>query len=377
MEEVGPKLRILHVLTLNGKNGEYGGPVRVAREMCTELNKRGFSTQIFSGSLKNSEPITTPGLKESYIFVKPLLKQFPISSLWNLKLGKALYEVIKDSDIVHIHFARDLISYFTAIISIMQHKEFVTQTHGMVISDGRISTRIVDMIFTKPLLKKSKMNFVLTPQELEELKKIKIFGPNRILRNGISRSVQAEKRSSTIRRVVFCSRLDRRKGVDKFIDLAEYFKNSKIKFEIYGTDFGELTFIENEIKNRKLFEVIQYRGALEPQQVQEMLKSVDLLVLPSKNEPYPMIVLESLAVGTPAMVMPSCGIAETLKKFDARLVAKSEDSKSLILAFSEILSKDKIEREIVQDFCKMEFSIEAIIDELVKVYSEGKFKGIR
>ena len=37
--EVEPRNKVLHVLTLNGRNGEYGGPVRVARELCFELEK--------------------------------------------------------------------------------------------------------------------------------------------------------------------------------------------------------------------------------------------------------------------------------------------------------------------------------------------------
>ena len=61
-----PHLNVLHVLTLNGRNGEYGGPVRVARELCTELNRRGYATHIFSGALFNSTPIPIAGLPESF-----------------------------------------------------------------------------------------------------------------------------------------------------------------------------------------------------------------------------------------------------------------------------------------------------------------------
>jgi hypothetical protein len=65
-------LRVLHVLTLNTKNGDYGGPVRVARELCRELSARRYDTEIFSGALKGNEPVPFEGLNESYVYVKSI-----------------------------------------------------------------------------------------------------------------------------------------------------------------------------------------------------------------------------------------------------------------------------------------------------------------
>ena len=84
--ESKPLLMVLHVLTLNGRNGEYGGPVRVARELCTELNSRRHNTHIFSGALAGSEPMSKPGLVESYALVKPITRKLALSSLWSWKL---------------------------------------------------------------------------------------------------------------------------------------------------------------------------------------------------------------------------------------------------------------------------------------------------
>ena len=106
-----PQLRILHVLTLNGRNGEYGGPVRVARELCQELNSRGHKTHIFSGALLGSEPAPGSELSESYIHVKPITKNLKVSSLWSWKLISPLKNLIRESDVIHIHFARDLVPF--------------------------------------------------------------------------------------------------------------------------------------------------------------------------------------------------------------------------------------------------------------------------
>jgi glycosyltransferase involved in cell wall biosynthesis len=147
---------------LNGRNGEYGGPVSVAREICAELNARGHQTQIFSGALLGSEPIAQDGLNESYLIVEPISQKLKISSLWNWKIVGELSEKIKKADIVHIHFARDLIPLAAALLCVLLRRPFVTQTHGMVVSDGRKSTRLTDLFLTKPLINRSKINLVLS-----------------------------------------------------------------------------------------------------------------------------------------------------------------------------------------------------------------------
>ena len=153
------RLNVLHVLTLNGRNGEYGGPVRVARELCTELHSRGHTTHIFSGALRGSEPTPKDGLSESFVLVKPILNKLPVSTLWSWGLLAPLTQQIKRADVVHIHFARDLVPYLAAFLSILNRKPFVTQTHGMIISDGRLSTRLTDFLFTRRLIKETNVNF--------------------------------------------------------------------------------------------------------------------------------------------------------------------------------------------------------------------------
>lgn len=367
-----PQLNILHVLTLNGRNGEYGGPVRVARELCQELNSRGHQTHIFSGALVGSEPTPITELSESFIHVRPITQKLKVSSLWSWKLIPPLKKLISNSDLVHIHFARDLISFLAAFLAIILRKPFITQTHGMIISDGRTSTRITDLFLTKRLINKSRTLLVLTEKEMYSIKKLNVKPAVVILPNGIAVNYAKNLSDISSNRVVFCSRLDKRKGIDKFIDLADSFRHSNLVFEIYGPDGGELDFCENEIKIRCLQKTLSYEGALTSDKVQEMLADAKLLILPSKNEPFPMVVLESLAVGTPVLVMPSCGLAAKLKQFDQYFVSSSEDLCDIINTFKMSISKnlDLEARFSTREFVIKEFSIISVVDTLLETYEK-------
>lgn len=368
-----PPLRILHVLTLNGRNGEYGGPVRVARELCAELNRHGHSTHIFSGALKGSEPIADPGLSESYVVVKPLSKKKAVSSLWSWRLTGSLGAEIRKADIVHIHFARDLIPFLAAAVAIILRKPFVTQTHGMIISDGRSSTRITDKFLTRPLINKSQTNLVLTGIELAAVSQLGVKSPSAVLPNGISVSQEKTYSERTGKKVVFCSRLDKRKGISKFIELADTYRDSGLRFEIYGPDGGELQLVRNEIDSRNLEGILIYMGALPSREVYQVLRTADLLVLPSKDEPFPMIILEALAVGTPVLVMPSCGFASTLNKFNRNYVAAAENQEGLAesfeIQFKRNFTSDSAEQ--VQNFCIDNFEIAKVTDNLQSIYRKS------
>jgi len=367
-----PNLKILHVLTLNGRNGEYGGPVRVAREICRELNLRGHAAGIFSGAVRGLEPLVMPGLVENFVLVKPLLRRFPFSSLWSWPLFSLLAKSVKNSDIVHIHFARDLIPFLAAIISILYRKPFVTQTHGMIISDGRMSTQIVDILITRPLLNKSHTNFVLTAQEYSNVKDLKITTVLHILPNGIFVGSEAYPEKYLKNRFAFCSRLEKRKGVEKFIELADHYKGSGITFDIYGPDGGELDAVQKRIESADLMGVLAYKGSLPSHRVQEVLKDIDLVILPSKDEPFPMIILEALAVGASVLVMPSCGIASELRKFRNWFVSNTEDLDGLINSVNEFISKSTVDdRHANREFCRLQFSIENICSQLESVYFDS------
>jgi glycosyltransferase involved in cell wall biosynthesis len=344
--------------------------VRVARELCSELNSRGHTTHIFSGARKGSEPIPKSGLAESFVLLKPILKRLSVSSLWSWKLIRPLNRLIKNADVVHIHFARDLVPILAASLSILNKKPFVTQTHGMIISDGRTSTRVTDFFLTKPLINRSRINLVLTEIEMSSVKTLNINSPAKIIPNGIAIDFSRKLTDLSSNRVIFCSRLDKRKGIDKFIDLADSFRESDLVFEIYGPDGGELDFCRNEITNRRLQNTLTYKGALPSDKVQEILAGAKVLILPSKNEPFPMVVLESLAVGTPVLVMPSCGFAETLRNFNQNFVSSSEGSTGLLDSLGSQLnnSENHKSREEIREFCYSVFGIARVTDDLFDTY---------
>jgi glycosyltransferase involved in cell wall biosynthesis len=366
-------LKVLHVLTLAGSGGLYGGPSRVARELCSELQNRGHEAEIFSGAILGHFPSNSEVVKESFIRVRSLSKKFSISSLWSFGIPSAIYAKVKRSDLVHIHFARELIPLCAALICLGTRTPFVTQTHGMLLTDNRLLVRILDLVITKRIIKHSKINLVLSKRELSDISLLNFSTTMQILANGIKVSRKTfEVENRDVKEIVFCSRIHSRKRVDLFLSLAKFAneKNMRLNFSIYGPDHGELSKTLNLIASENILN-INYRGSLQPELVPEMLATADLLVLPSENEPFPMIVLESLSVGTPVLIMPSCGIASLIASHFPKMVALGDDEESLRESFLRLIVDIPLNnnQQQLQDFCKSHFDISQIVNELEAIYT--------
>jgi len=352
--------------------------VRVARELCDGLSSIGYQTEILAGVSQKTEAQTIDNHSESYVQVKPILKNYKFSTLWSCLAPFGIVRKIKSVDLVHIHFARDLIPIFSALTCIFLSKPYFTQTHSMVIRDFRMLPKIVDKVLIRVIMKRAKENFVLNEREREQLEIFDLGKKPVILANGIAEQsnifypVYPE-----IKQIVFCSRLSEQKGLDKFLEMAKLRGNLNCQFRIYGPDAGVLNWVKQQIAEFEMENYLQYMGALSPSGVRGVIAQSTLLVLPSYFDAFPMIVLESLALGTPVLVMPSCGIAEELVKFNPNFVAKSENTEGLLLSFDQLMneSKNDLSREAISEFCKTFFGIEkstSILQERYAFYAKSK-----
>jgi glycosyltransferase involved in cell wall biosynthesis len=367
-----PKLIVLHVLTLNGRNGEYGGPVRVARELCAELARRGHAAHIISGAREGSEPISKDGLSESFVFVKPISKKMEVSSLWSWGLVPHLSRQIRKADIVHIHFARDLIPLLAGLICIFLRKPYVTQTHGMLGVADTKTKRFVDFVLTRIVMYAARKNLYLTHDELRHLSALYPRGKYVLMPNGISiphigPPIQKEKKF----RVVFCARINARKRPDLFLEVARILSanNSDYEFKIYGPDGGMLEEVLNLIKISSVPQ-LSYEGSIKSDEVIETLKHADLLILPSEEEPFPMVILECLSVGTPVIVMPDCGLAEIFKTLPYGALPRSPSPADIVDCVTALRKFDfyRGNPEILSNFASQNFQIRDVCNSLIDIY---------
>ena len=112
---------------------------------------------------------------------------------------------------------------------------------------------------------------------------------------------------------IFCGEISKRKGVDIIFDamsLNDPNFNKQIKFDIYGNyKESEKDFFIEKFSTSKS---INFQGWLEPELLTQKLKEFDVLILPSRREPFGRIAIEALSSGLYVVTQNSVGASKDI-----------------------------------------------------------------
>jgi len=232
-------------------------------------------------------------------------------------------ENIQDYDVVHIHSGRDLISVRSMALARACRRSYVTQTHGMIQPDHRIRARVMDAASVRRLLRAARARFVLTEHEQDGL--LDVLGtlvPFELLPNGVPEQDDLQQVPKGGREVLFCARLHERKRPVASVGwpMSQCAEELPRHSRSSAPTRGELAAVQESINGRNLQEIVRYEGALPYQTVRARMMHADVYVLPSVDEPFPMSLLEALALGVPSVCTDTCHIAAPLRDRGAAIV---------------------------------------------------------
>lgn len=317
-------MRIVHAVTLVSDSGAYGGPVSVATGQLRALRARGHEVRLLAlwqGS--GPPPTVVDEVPLTSSRARTFVPRMGMLGLLNLRYPKQLWTAIGAADVVHVHTGRDLASLAAVAIAKIRHKRYFVQTHGMVSVRKSIAAKIFDLAL-RPLLKSAEGCFVLTAEEREQMTKVLgVAHPKLVdLGNGVEERVLTKVDESTPAVVLFLARLHERKRPLAFVEAAAIVVEAlpAARFELYGPDEGELPAVLAAIDALGIGGSVAYKGAVEHEEAIRITSRAAVYVLPSVNEPFPMSLLEALAVDTPAVCTGSTGISQSLQEYGAAVV---------------------------------------------------------
>jgi glycosyltransferase involved in cell wall biosynthesis len=121
-------------------------------------------------------------------------------------------------------------------------------------------------------------------------------------------------------RVLYVSRLSVRKGVETVVELSRRLDDlaGSIVIHVIGgrTQWSDYSRLLDDLNLR----VASYRGSISAEEMPALMAGSDLLIQPSKYEPFGLTVGEALASGLPVVVTDEVGAAEDVSSQCARVV---------------------------------------------------------
>jgi glycosyltransferase involved in cell wall biosynthesis len=375
-------MKILHVVTLVSPDGAFGGPTRVAVNLCSALRDQGHDAVIAAGVNGFDAPPTSLGGVPAHLFAaRRVVPAFGHAPTYARALGGWIEEHAHKFDIVHIHLARDLVTLPVAARLHRMGIPYVVQTHGMVAPHGNPLARLIDRVWTIKLLHAAATVFHLNSVERQELCTVAGAGLTlRELRNGVPTpptAIDIQGRG-TLPEVLFLARLHERKRPEVFAEAALSLLRSGVeaRFAIVGPPAGAEAGVDEIITQARSEgfdeDRIRREPAVEPDLAGERMSRAAVYVLPSVREPFPMTVLEAMMLGIPVVIRPDNGLAEFVDTHRCGAVVDG-GPESFAQAISDLLSDPAVARAMggrARSAAQSEFGIASVGKQLELAYRQ-------
>jgi glycosyltransferase involved in cell wall biosynthesis len=141
-----------------------------------------------------------------------------------------------------------------------------------------------------------------------------------------------------------CGTPEWRKGVDLFVQLAKKLKNNvegkKVHLLWIGGAPNQLNEIKHDIRKLELDSCVHLVGDV--QYPFDYYEALDLFVLTSREDPFPVAMLEAASSGLPIVCFDNAGGAPEFVQQDAGIVVPYIDVKSMAEACENLINNDEL-----------------------------------
>jgi len=357
----------------------YGGTTTSVSKLCEELVKSKLEIEVLTTNANGQSVLQTPPNLPCLVddvkiwYFKRLTKDHSHLSpalLWHLK--KQIKSHRKQPMIIHIHSWWNLVSIFSVMLAIWHRIPVILSPRGML-TPYTLQNRksLIKKLFHKTIgswLLKRCIIHATSEKEMEDLYKIRLRPKDHyIIPNFINcpgslfhQRLTSKSDGNTTKnafRFLFLSRIDEKKGIDLLFKAL-----SRTKFlwtlSIAGQGCPDYIWsLKNLSFHLNIHQHINWAGYLNEQEKFDFIQRHDLLVLPSQNENFANVVIESLASGTPVILTREVGLAAYVLQHNLGWICKSniaDLTKTLYQAYKDIGKRSEIRKyapkQILNDF---------------------------
>lgn len=315
----------MHILQINASYKPayvYGGPTMSVSRLCEVLSQAGEQVEVFTTTangkvelpVKEGAQMVVDGVSVTY-FAR-ITKDHTHFSPALLKSLRAKLGGNNKPDVVHIHAWWNLVSVFSTVLAVRRKQPVVLSPRG-TLSDYSFQHRngfLKKLIYR---LTKSTINkcHIHVTSEYEKLNVLSIYQPKSIsiISNFIDLPVFTELAATANTgklKLLFLSRIDDKKGLDILFDaLAEV----KFLYQLTIAGNGDEKYtqqLKQQTEKLGIAGNIQWIGQQNDHAKFSVIQHHDLFILPSRDENFANVVIESLAVGTPVLLTENVGLAD-------------------------------------------------------------------
>jgi len=301
---------------------------------------------------------------------------------------RLLFSVLNriDPDIVHAHDIKHFTSDATTLYSLLKSKPYVLTVHGIYYRFSKfarflyafhdVTVNLLTLAVAKKIIVVSKS---LARFPLTLFREKIVYIPNAIEMSHIDYSTDFRRKYGIPKEcyvAVSLGRITRQKGFDVLI--RAWIAASKS----YADRCAKLVII-GPVQSREYFEYLQrladgrddiiFLLNIPEADVYSALHEASVVVIASRDEGLPTVILEALALGKPVVTTSVGAIPSIIRDGVTGLLVKPEDPDGLAAALMKILTNERLRSEIASRATKLGrlFNWDNVVKHIIRIYEEA------
>ena len=391
-------MKILQVVPYFPPAYAFGGPVKAVYQTSKELVKRGHEVTVYTTDVKDFNSRLETNSDDAIDGIKIYrFRNCSLTLVRKLKLFVTLDLIsyakkrIKTFDIIHLHeyytFQNTVIHRYAKKYNV----PYILQAHGSISRVGalRMFKWLYDVLFGYRLLRDASKVIGLSRFEADQYRRMGVPEEKiAIIPNGIDLSEYADlppkgafKRKFGIpeekKIILYLGRIHKIKGIDFLIKAYTHLINDMhykdALLVIAGPDDGHLKEAKSLTSALDISKHVLFTGPLYGQDKLEAYVDSDVVVLPSRYETFPIVVLEACACGKPVIASEVGGLKDLIINGETGLLFEPENVKQLTRSIFSLLNDNNVAKEMGQkgkSFVRENFTVEKVVERLEKAYEE-------
>ncbi len=353
----------------------YGGTTVSVSQLCEALVGMGNEVTVLTTTangttelpLHDQQPTIVEGVKVYYFsrYTKDHT-HFSPALLW------FLFRHLRQYDIIHIQSWWNLVAVFAVAVCALRGIKPILSPRGMLsaysfVYENSLKKRLIHWLLGKKLLSKTILHATATA-ELAEAKQLIPDWQGFVLPNilplptVVTLPLTLPYSKQKTFRLLFLSRIDHKKGLELFFEVLaatkEKLASQQIDIQLLIIGGGEQTYIQSLkklVKDLYLTDQIHWLGRVDGEQKYGYYAQADVFVLPSYNENFANVVLESLSQGTAVWLSSFVGLAAYVQQHNLGVVTDLEKTamqESLLKLLLDETQRQKIRNTAPQQIAK-------------------------
>jgi len=293
----------------------------------------------------------------------------------------------QDLDIIHTHIPTPWSADLSALVSLVRRKPLFVTYHNDLIKGGGIEkliAQIYNITLLRLLFRRASKIIITQPRYLQYSKHLQKYSEKVVtIPLGVSSPSNTTHVKKKRHQLFFLSVLDRHheyKGLDFLMKAVAESREKYPDIQLIVGGKGELVeTYRHKAEELGIAEHITFLGFVSDEDLPTYFASSTAFVLPSVNslEGFGIVALEALSYGTPVITTDLAGSAEYINKYNAGIVIKPKNVKTIISAIDVLFSDAKQAAKMGangKSAVLSEFSWDKIATQFDKLYAESKGK---